>query len=171
MARVRRAIENEAQTLARLGAETFTETFGHLYRREDLSAFLEESHSTEVYESLLSDPSYALWVVEDGAGAPNGYCVAGPCSLPLPTPAPGAGELARLYLAQSLRGQGVGAEMLDEALAWLKARYHPIFLSVYFENIRAQRLYASRGFKKVHEYFYMVGSHADPEWIMELQQD
>ncbi|MEL7202230.1 MAG: GNAT family N-acetyltransferase, partial [Pseudomonadota bacterium] len=63
-------------------------------------------------------------------------------------------------------GQGLGDQLLTQCMTWLKAHFDHIFLSVYAENIRAQKLYTRFGFKKVHDYHYMVGNHADPEWIM-----
>ena len=37
---IRRATPADAEALSRIGAETFTETFSHLYPPEDLAAFL-----------------------------------------------------------------------------------------------------------------------------------
>jgi ribosomal protein S18 acetylase RimI-like enzyme len=168
MIEVRRARSDDAQTLARLGAETFTTTFGHLYKPEDLSAFLAKSHSFAAYQTLLADSACAAWIAENSTGMAMGYCVAGPCTLPVPDPKPQSGELSRLYLRPEAQGLRLGSQMLDIALAWLTSRYKHVYLSVYAENVRAQRLYESRGFGKICEYFYMVGAHADPEWIMEL---
>lgn len=168
MSEIRLANITDAEALGGLGAATFVETFGHLYRSEDLSAFLKDNHHPDVYAELLGDPGFAVWIMEDSDAEPSGYCVAGPCSLPVPNLPPRSGELARLYVQSRFQGQGLGARALDVALDWLKSRYENIYLSVYHENRRAQRLYASRGFVKIHDYFYMVGEHADPEWIMRL---
>lgn len=169
MATIRRAREDEARTLSAIARTTFIETFGALYRQADLSDFLEKNHSVAAYEKLLADPKAALWLVEKDS-APVGYCVAGPCTLPAPDKPPNAGELARLYLLQSTQGGGLGTRLLETALAWLTARFERVYLSVYAENFGAQRLYTRAGFIKVHEYFYMVGEQADPEWIMELRR-
>jgi ribosomal protein S18 acetylase RimI-like enzyme len=165
----RRALPADAEALSRLAIDTFVATFGHLYKDEDLQFFLRQSHAPEVYDRLLADPAYALWIADDDKGETVAYCVAGPCDLPVPNKPPKSGELARLYLRESAKGTGLARRMLDHALAWLKARYDHIYLSVYAENLRAQRLYQRRGFVKIHDYFYMVGAHADPEWIMELK--
>lgn len=167
-AAVRSARPVDAAALSRLAIDTFVATFGHLYKEEDLEAFLKKNHAPEVYAKLLADPAYGIWVA-GRESALLAYCVAGPCDLPVPDMPPNSGELARLYLREEAKGSGLAQEMLDLALDWLKARYEHIYLSVYYENFRAQRLYASRGFVKIHDYFYMVGNHADPEWIMELK--
>lgn len=167
---IREAFEDDAQTLAALGAETFTATFGHLYSRENLEKFLNKSHSTEVYRKLAADPECGVWIAEDENGAPAGYAVAGPCTLPAPDRPARSGELMRLYLRNGAKGTGLGARLLETALDFLRDRFERIYLSVYHENTVAQRLYQRYGFVKIHDYFYMVGDHADPEWIMELQE-
>ncbi len=165
---LRRAGAGDAGALAAIGARTFIETFGHLYDPADLDAFLAEKHSVATNERLLADPAFALWLLEAGR-EPVGYAVAGPCRLPAPNMPETAGELARLYVSKEAQGGGLGGRLLEEALDWMRARFHPIYLSVYAENHGAQRLYARHGFRKIHEYEYMVGAHADPEWIMELR--
>lgn len=164
----REAQVGDAEALSRLAIDTFVATFGHLYKDEDLQDFLKKNHTPDIYAALIADPAFALWIAEKG-GEAIAYCVAGPCDLPVPDLPQNSGELARLYLRDSAKGTGLAQSMLDEALDWLKSRFEHIYLSVYRDNIRAQRLYAARGFVKIHDYFYMVGEHADPEWIMELK--
>lgn len=167
---IRDAFEEDAETLSALGAETFTATFGHLYSRENLDKFLRKGHSIEVYRALTRDPDSGVWIAEDGEGKPVGYAVAGPCTLPVPDMPPNAGELARLYLLSDAKGTGLGARLLETTLDFLRDRFDHIYLSVYRDNTVAQRLYQRHGFVKILDYFYMVGDHADPEWLMELKE-
>lgn len=161
-----RAGPDDAATLAHLGAKTFADTFGHLYRADDLRAFVADNHSVARNAALLADPLNAAWLArQDGRAV--GYAVAGPCDLPVPNRPDSAGELARLYLLREVQGRGLGGRMLAGALDWLTERFAHIYVSVYAENYGAQRLYARHGFVKIHDYHYMVGTHADPEWIME----
>ncbi len=166
---VRKAVEDDAAMLTALGAETFTATFGHLYSRENLEKFLRKGHSVDIYQRLARDPACALWIAEDAGGAAVGYAAAGPCTLPVPDLPEKSGELAKLYLLKEAQGAGLGPRLLEAALDFLKGRFAHIYLSVYRDNKVAQRLYQRYGFVKIHDYFYMVGDHADPEWIMELK--
>ncbi len=168
-ASIREAFEEDAGLLSALGAETFISTFGHLYSTDNLEKFLAKSHSQAAYSALLGNPDYAVWIAHDDAGAGAGYAVAGPCTLPVPGMPPASGELVRLYLLKSAQGSGLGARLLDTALSFLRDRFEHIYLSVYHENHIAQRLYQRFGFVKIHDYFYMVGDQADPEWIMQLK--
>ena len=132
-------------------------------------AFLEKNHSKDAYNRLLADDSFALWLAEKD-GAAIGYAVAGPCDLPVPALPENAGELLRLYLLPSHHGGGVGTRMIETTLDWLGERFAVNYVSVYAENLGAQRLYERYGFRKIHEYYYMVGEQADPEWIMERRR-
>ena len=63
---IRRATLADAEALSRIGAETFTETFSHLYPPEDLAAFLEAAYAVEKSRRDLEDPDKAVWLVEAG---------------------------------------------------------------------------------------------------------
>ena len=53
----RAATPDDAGALAELGAQTFTDTFGHLYQPDDLEIFL-QNHSTANWEKELGDPAF-----------------------------------------------------------------------------------------------------------------
>ena len=158
--------EGAADALAALGAATFIEAFGHLYRPEDLNAFLREHHSPDSYRRLIADPETRIWVAKDADGALGAYAIAAPCTLPVEDMPQRSGELSRLYALQAHQGAGLGGRMLAIALDWLEQRFDHVFLSVYSQNDGAIRLYKRNGFEKVGAYSFMVGDHADPEFIM-----
>lgn len=166
--RIRSAEVADAEALAALGAATFIESFGSLYSRSDLDAFLEDGHSADAYRTLLADPAYALWIAEGEGGDAIGYAVAGPCGLPVADLPPRSGELKRIYLRASAQGGGVGGRLLAAALDDLRARFDHVYIGVFSENFGAHRLYRRFGFEKVGEYQFMVGEQADREWIMKL---
>ena len=162
---LRRAAPADAATLSEIGSATFVETFGHLYRPDDLAAFLAESHSPAACAAALADPRYAVWLLEEG-GRAIGYALAGPCGLPHPDVRDGDGELKRLYLRADAQNGGAGGQLFDAALAWLE-RDGPrqLWISVWSENHGAQRFYARRGFAKAGEYEFVVGRQRDHEFI------
>ena len=162
---IRRATAEDATALAELGAATFIESFGQLYVPRDLQAFLEESHTVEAYAKALANPDYALWIaIRDGRAI--GYAQAGPCGLPHQDVQPGDGELKRLYLLKSEQNGGVGRALFDQALAWLE-RNGPrmLWISVWSENLGAQRFYGRHGFEFAGEYEFIVGEQRDREFI------
>ena len=168
---IRRAGLPDAPALARLGARTFVDTFGHLYTAGDLQAFLDESHSEAAYARVLADPAYGLWIAERD-GRAIGYAQAGPCGLPHPDVAPGDGELKRLYLLSGEQNGGTGGRLFDAALAWLE-REGPrtLWISVWSENLGAQRFYARQGFEFAGEYEFLVGEQRDREFMYRRRRD
>ena len=164
-ATIRRATVEDAAALAELGTATFIESFGQLYVPRDLQAFLEESHSVEAYAKVLANPDYALWIAERD-GQAIGYAQAGPCGLPHAEVQPGDGELKRLYVRAGIQGGGTGRALMDAAMAWLlRDGPRPLWLSVWSENLGAQRFYARYGFGFVAEYEFIVGAQRDREFM------
>ncbi len=163
---IRRATPADAEALSRIGAETFTETFGHLYPPRDLADFLEAAYAVETSRRDLEDPEKAVWLVESD-GAVVGHALAGPCDLPHEAVTPACGELKRLYVLKAFQGGGAGSRLLAEALAWLE-RDGPraLWIGVWSENFGAQRLYGRLGFEKVGEYHFIVGETRDREFIL-----
>lgn len=163
---IRRATPADAETLSRLCARTFTETFGHLYSPEDLHAFLEDAYAVDRQRTILEHPDYAVWFLEH-AGEPVGHAAAGPCGLPHPEVREGDGELKRLYILREFQNGGWGARLFETALDWLERDGpRPLWIGVWSENHGAQRFYARYGFERVGEYLFPVGKVRDREFIL-----
>ena len=67
----RDATAADAATLDRIFDESFCDTFAHLYRPEDLDAFL-SSFGIADWKAQLADPAYAFRIAEASA-EPVGY--------------------------------------------------------------------------------------------------
>jgi GNAT superfamily N-acetyltransferase len=145
---------------------SFCDTFAHLYRAEDLEAFLAK-FTRQAWETELDDPAYAVLLAEDG-GEAVGYVKLGPLTLPVDANG-GAVELRQLYVLKGQHGSGVGAALMDWALGEAKGRgVGELYLTVYTDNHRAKRFYERYGFVPVGRYDFMVGNHADEDIIMKL---
>ena len=163
---IRRATVADAATLSSLCARTFTETFGHLYPPEDLDAFLRDAYAVERQATILAQPGYAVWLLEDD-GVAVGHAAAGPCGLPHPEVAPGDGELKRLYVLAPYQAAGWGGRLFAEAERWLlRDGPRTLWIGVWSENHGAQRFYARRGFERVGTYEFPVGRVRDLEFIL-----
>jgi diamine N-acetyltransferase len=160
----RDATPEDAGALQELFADSFVETFGHLYRPADLQEFL-DTNSLAKWQDNLADPEVAIRVAEmDGELA--GFVELAPKKLPYETVGP-AIELRRLYLRASAHGLGIADVLMKWALQEAKARgAQELVLSVYVDNHRARRFYERYGFETVGRYDFMVGSHADEDLIL-----
>ena len=163
----RSATAADAEALAELGAQTFTDTFGHLYQPGDLELFL-QNHSPENWDKELNDPAFEVRVAERD-GELVGYVKLGPPHLPF-EPRGKAAELRQLYVVEEMKGQGVA----DALIRWvidrardMRADY--LYLSVFTDNHRARRFYEKYGFEPEGTYAFMVGTHADEDVVMRLK--
>jgi GNAT superfamily N-acetyltransferase len=155
---------DDAPALSKLGAETFTETFGHLYQPSDLDLFL-QNHSEEQWSADLSDPAFKVLVVE-ADGAAIGYAKVGPPHLPF-EPRGVAVELRAFYLLQPWHGQGIADRMMQWVIDEAERRGgDDLYLSVFVENHRARKFYERWGFVAEGRYAFMVGTHADEDVVM-----
>ena len=162
---IRRATVADAAAVSRIATRTFTETFGHLYPAQDLQAFNDENYSVERQTLILGHPDYAIWLLEH-AGEAVGHAAAGPCGLPHPQATQADGELKRLYVLPQVQNGGWGAKLCEAALDWLE-RDGPrtLWISVWSQNLGAQRFYARYGFEKAGEYEFPVGRVRDHEFM------
>lgn len=156
----------DAAALAQLGAHSFTVKFGHLYKPNDLEAFLSQSHSEEKVAREIADPAMRIMLAERD-GKLLGYCkLVMACGWPDHARGERTIELKQLYTAPDATGQGIGARLTDWALDEAR-RYgaDEIQLSVYAENPGAQKFYSRHGFAKVADIHFMVGDQRDEEFL------
>ncbi len=163
---LRTATPADADLLATIGAETFVETFGHLYAPDDLAAFL-TNHSPANWTAELTDPRYHVVLAMAGDEA-AGYAKLGPPSLPFePTGTPV--ELRQFYVRKGWQGSGLAATMMERMLDTARATgADELFLSVFVDNARARRFYERYGFVRVGRYDFMVGNHRDEDDVMRV---
>jgi len=106
-------------------------------------------------------------IVDRYQGRLLGFCklVLG-CAWPEYARAPSVIELKQLYTDPDVTGRGIGAALMDWALA--QAESHgagEVQLSVWSGNHGAQRFYSRYGFGKVADIHFMVGNQRDEEFL------
>lgn len=168
---IRCANESDIEALSSLKLATFRETFlegfGIPYPPEDLAHFEREKYSHSRVAAEIADQAHRTWVVEEGDRL-IAYAHVGPCGLPHAEVRDGDKELYQLYIRRDAQGAGLGKTLLDHALAWLRPFDRPIWLGVWSGNLRAVALYRRKGFVKVGEYQFPVGTWRDDEHIYRL---
>jgi ribosomal protein S18 acetylase RimI-like enzyme len=157
---------SDAAALAALGRRTFSDTFAHLYRPEDLASFLEK-HSESEWRKQLTSPDFVVRIAE-AEGEPVAYAKLAPLELPVETDLP-ALELRQFYIVKPWQGKGLARPLMDWTLAEARKRgARELYLSVWSDNQRARRLYEGYGFRFVAPYAFMVGEQADEDHILRL---
>jgi GNAT superfamily N-acetyltransferase len=160
----RDATRADAAALDRIFDTVFCGTFAHLYREEDLNAFLSSFGVTD-WEAQLDDPAFACRIAEVD-GIPVGYAKLGPLKLPVEEDSP-ALLLDQLYILKDYHGVGIAHALMDWTLDEARRRGAArLYLTVFVDNHRARRFYDRYGFEAVGRYDFMVGNHADEDIIM-----
>lgn len=166
----RDATPADAQGLAALAVATFLETFGHLYRREDIELFLGAS-SDPSYADELADRDHEVRFAEVH-GMTIGFAKVSSQRLPLDLPGRRVVELRQLYVYKPWHGAGVAAALMEWALGRARARgAQDVILSVFTDNPRGRAFYKRYGFVEVQPYKFMVGNCADDDIICRLTLD
>jgi ribosomal protein S18 acetylase RimI-like enzyme len=150
--------------IADLFSRSFCETFAHLYKPEDLRAFLDQADAA-AFEKELSDPTFDVRLAE-ADGEAIGFAKLGRPSLPVDRP-PDTLELWQIYVLNRRQGMGIGPALFDWSARRARDRgARHLQLTVYVDNHRAKAFYERRGFAEVGRYHFMVGKHADEDIIM-----
>ena len=169
---LRPATPDDAEALAELGRDSFVAAFGGLYRKEDLAAFLADYRSPEKFCAHLADPATLIEVAE-GDGKLAAYCliVRGHKFGERPEPSPARPVfISQLYCAPDMTGRGLGAALIEWAIAQGRAwGADAMQLSVFSDNLGAQRFYHRYGFSKVADIDFWVGNQRDHEFLYELK--
>lgn len=160
----------DAPALSVCAQTSFRETFGHIaYPPDDLEQFLATAMGPERYAVQIANPAYALRVARGSDGALIGFVKAGPNELPMPDGEPEREqtfELHQLYLREGAKGTGLADRMMAFVDAEARSRGAvAVYLSVFIENIRAQRFYARHGYVEIGKNPFQVGDTVDDDRV------
>ena len=160
----RNATVADLPAIDRVFRRSFCDTFAHLYRPEDLAAFLAQ-FTPEAWADEFADPHYRFRVAEVD-GEVVGYVKLGPSALPIETDKR-AIELRQIYVINEHHGSGLAKALSTWAIDEARGQgFEELYLTVYVDNHRARRFYDRYGFEPAGRYDFMVGEHADEDIIM-----
>jgi GNAT superfamily N-acetyltransferase len=166
MIRYRDAGPDDAEVVADLFRRSFVETFGRLYRPEDLRAFLDRI-SEAAFREEIANPLFQLRLAEED-GTAAAFAKLGPKALPVETDEP-AVELRQLYVLAPWHGRGIAQALMEWVMERARAGgARELYLTVWTGNERAKAFYRRYGFTYVAPYAFMVGEQADEDEIWRL---
>ena len=150
---IRAAEITDASSLAAISVEVWLGT----YLREGVNAFFAdyvlEEFTTAKFETILSDPSEAIWVSENMTGIDGFMRVTNGKAAPV------AGcsdvELTTLYVQGRHQGKGIGLALLKQALT-----LGDLWLTTNAENEPAIAFYLAQGFAIVGEAHFKIQNEA-----------
>ncbi|KAI0890669.1 acyl-CoA N-acyltransferase [Annulohypoxylon maeteangense] len=166
------ALVSEAAAISLIGTTTFTTTFGYSVPENNLATFLEETYSEKAIEAEIisaQESNISTFVARNNTGAVLGFVqlvreLSDPC---LEGETSSHAELRRLYVDVSTQGLGVGSKLI--AAVEERARvegFKQLWLTVFEENTRTQRLYERLGFVKKGETDFSTGGCIQTDWVL-----
>jgi diamine N-acetyltransferase len=159
---IKKAARDNIIELEALAKRSFTDTFGHLYSKENLEYHLSTTCSIDYFSKQL-----AMGFNIDLAYIGNhiaGYSKYAAVQLPITHDYHDI-EIQRLYVDSCYHNKGIGKSLLEKILNDVVLAQN-VYLGVWEHNHKAQSFYAHYRFKVIGEYNYHVGSHIDRELIM-----
>jgi ribosomal protein S18 acetylase RimI-like enzyme len=157
---VRKAQRADVTPLSELAKTTYANAFGHSLSPADLAAHLDNNLSEACFEEFLEEDTI---LVAEHEGRLIGFIQIG---VVWPESddddfSPEDAELRRVYVLGEFQGQGIGRKLIDAAFAEPRfAAARDIYLDVWEDNPRAQKLYESYGFRAIGKRAFEVKSGA-----------
>ncbi len=163
---LRAPVERDIAALAQLGRDTFVATFPDIYTQENLARFLIEAYAPDTVAAEMAHPK-RRFIVAEMDGRLVGYCkIALEVTLDHDPGDVPTIELKQLYLTKDAQGQKLGDRFMEWVTKQAQAcNAKAILLSVFSENYQAQRFYKRHGFVHIADTVFMVGDHADHEFL------
>jgi ribosomal protein S18 acetylase RimI-like enzyme len=162
----RPARPDDAALLTELGASTFAETFEAANTPEDFAAYMAAAFGEDTQRAELEDPDTTVFFAErDGEAV--GYVMLREGRAPSGVAADDALQNVRLYARQRVLGHGIGAALMQRALAEAAGRgKDAVWLGVWDRNERAIRFYESWGFHRAGSQPFLLGSDLQTDLVM-----
>ena len=157
---VRKAQKADVKPLSELAKTTYASAFGHSLNPSDLAAHLDNNLSDVCFEEFLEEDTI---LVAQHDGQLIGFIQIGvvwPETDDDDFSSEDA-ELRRVYVLAEFQGRGIGRQLIDAAFREARfATARDIYLDVWEDNRRAQKLYESYGFRAIGKRAFIVESGA-----------
>lgn len=170
--KIRPATIADAQAVADIGCTVFGNSFGYSMPKKDLEQYLIDAYSlpsiTKDFKS--SDTDIIVAVTPDERGKER---IVGFAQLTRGTTEPCLAdksnycELQRLYVSEDQHGRGIGSSLMNEIDDMARKQgFTGMWIGVWEENLKAQRVYKRQGFEKCGTHDFVCGEEVQTDWIM-----
>lgn len=155
----REARLDDAAHVAHLGAHVFAVTYGHSVAAHELEAYLDESYSVEATAKDIADPNKDMILAMDPEGVIVGFALLTRGSKELCIAhLEKYVELQRLYVSPAYQGYGIGKSLARQVESMAREQgFKYMWLGVWEENHKAQKVYEKLGYKMVGDREFVVG--------------
>lgn len=163
---IRIGTKEDAESIAVISRQTFIETFAGQNSKEDMAKFLDEQFTTEALMEEVGAPENMFFLTFVNKTL-AGYVRLRQGVKPAGLESCNAIEIARIYVLQSMIGQGVGKALMEKSIDVARQQGKEIiWLGVWEKNSRAIQFYTGWGFQKFGEHDFILGNDVQQDWLM-----
>lgn len=140
---IRTAVPEDVQAVSRIQIESWWSAFADILTTQTLEEHLKEDAIEQMYRHVLADERFhGLLLTLDGQPHAMAFW-----SAARGEQTPGLAELICIHILKENWGKGYGSQLMERALAEMKAAgYREVLLWVFEQNLRARRFYEKFGF-------------------------
>lgn len=166
--RIDRVERHEIGLLAKIGRQTFAETFASSNDADDFESYLDTAFTTDQLTSEFSEEHSAFFFARIDSEI-AGYIKLNTGAAQTEKVEGDALEIERIYVTAQFQGAGVGKAMFDFASQIAKEQSRDaIWLGVWEDNPKAIAFYERQGFEVFGEHVFKLGSDQQRDIMMRL---
>lgn len=171
----RKASLTDAHSIAVLGAQTWSTAYGYSIPLEELRAYLDQNYSPEAISKDIADTNKTLIVATTRPTDHSDETITGFALLTRGTTDPCLSrfsasaliELQKLYIHPAYQGHGIAPFLCAQLEGLARSQdYTHIWLGVWEEAAKAQRVYDRMGYKKVGEHDFVLVNVVQRDWVI-----
>lgn len=159
-----------AETVIRIGRETFYATWKHANTEQDLQDYMAMAFDPGKVKGELEQDSIHTFFLAEVDGGVVGYSKLRRDTVFVELEGENVIEIERLYVSQRYHGTGVAQALMESMISLSRHEGKTwVCLGVDINNHRAIRFYSRYGFEVFGQKTFWVGQAADIDQLMKLK--
>ncbi len=158
--------KDDVQTLCRLGAETFNETFASDNSQEDMKNYNEQHFSPSVILQELSD-SHSAFFIALANGKAAAYMKVNYLTAQTEAQGNDSLEIQRIYVLSAFKNLHIGSRLMKKAEEFAEEKgLHRIWLGVWEHNEAAKAFYDRKGYRAFDQHVFVLGNDVQTDLLL-----
>ncbi len=165
---IREAKTEDAETIGKVAAQTFTETFEWYNSAENMRDYNESHFATHQILAEIEDKNAIMYValINDEI---IGYAKLKSSETPEELGNLTSIEIERLYVKKEFHDKKVGLALMNTCVEKAKEKkVNVIWLGVWEQNPKAINFYTKIGFEKFGQHIFQLGDDAQIDYLMKM---
>jgi hypothetical protein len=165
---IREAETEDAETIGKLAAQTFTETFEWYNTAENMRDYNESHFATHQILAEIEDKNSIMYVAIIDSEI-IGYAKLKSSETPKELDNSTGIEIERLYVKKEFHNKKAGLALMNTCIEKAKEKnVDLIWLGVWEQNPRAINFYTKIGFEKFGQHIFQLGDDAQIDYLMKF---